>query len=107
MRLSKTGTILLSGGLLLATLSACAKPPKPQPLPNPVPPAVVVKDRPPSDLMVCARTPEQFAKGSAGDLSIEAAKKLVEIAPIFGALPDQINRLINWIEPGSCSEPKP
>jgi len=102
MRLSRTATILIAGGLLLATLSACAQPPTPQPLPNPVPPAVVVKDRPPADLMMCVVPPDNFPPGSAADLAIEVAKKLVEIAPVYGALPGLHNRLINWIAPGSC-----
>lgn len=67
-----------------------------------MPPAVVVKERPPADILICAITPGQFEQGAEADLSIQAARKLVEIAPYFGALPGQINRLINWIAPGSC-----
>jgi hypothetical protein len=52
--------------------------------------------------MRCFVAPEQFAQGGEADLAIEVAKKLVEIAPVYGALPGQLNRLINWIEPGSC-----
>lgn len=52
--------------------------------------------------MQCFVAPENFPAGSAAELRIEVAKKLVEIAPAYGALPGQINRLINWIAPGSC-----
>ena len=101
MRLSQTATILIAGGLLLATLSACAQPPKPQPLPNLVPPA---EEQPPPDIMKCAVTPENFPQGSNAELRIEVAKTLIEIAPVYGMMPGQINRLINWIAPGTCSD---
>lgn len=61
-----------------------------------------MRERPPTDLMQCVVTPENFPAGSEADLRIEVARKLVEIAPVYGALPGQLNRLINWIAPGSC-----
>ncbi len=74
------------------------------PVEKPVPVAVVVKDRPPAELLRCAdrgrALPEDDATTAVMPADVRSA--LIEIARAFGANASQLDRLVNWFAPDSC-----
>jgi hypothetical protein len=74
----------------------------------PVPVAVKVKDTPPAALLACADRPAGLPEDPAlvAQIPTRARAGIIRLARAFGANANQLDRLIDWIAPGSCLENK-
>lgn len=90
--------------LLLTALQACAHRPVEVPVAHDVPVAVPVKDVPPSELTRCSDRPEGLPedKDLIAQIPTRARAGVIRIARAFSGNASQLDRLINWIAPGSC-----
>ncbi|MES2042599.1 MAG: hypothetical protein V4475_01920 [Pseudomonadota bacterium] len=70
--------------------------------PRPVPVAVVVKDPPPAELLRCAVRPEGFPASQAV-IPPGTRAAIVRLAKAFAGAADQLDRLIDWNKPGTCT----
>jgi hypothetical protein len=52
--------------------------------------------------MVCAQRPVGFSSDASGVLPPSVRAKLAELMEAFGANADRLDRLTNFIKPGSC-----
>lgn len=90
-------------GLLLSTLAqGCSHPAVELPVDKPVPVAVAVKDPPPSDLLACAQRPAGLPVDQVATIPAVTRAALIGVAGALAANAAQLDRLINWIAPGSC-----
>lgn len=73
---------------------------------TPPPPIVVtVRDRPPSDLLVCPAPPTGVPAGTQARIPKPARNALIRLALAYRAATDQLARLINWHDPAACPPP--
>lgn len=106
MRKLNAATWLIVSGLLLSTaLPGCAPRP-PVKVEVPVPVAVPVKDTPPAELLHCAVKPEGLPEDPAlvAQIPTRARAGIIRLARAFGANASQLDRLIEWAAPGTCTE---
>jgi len=73
-------------------------------VPDPV--AVVVKATPPAELLRCATRPAGIPEDPALIAQIPTAVRagIIRMATAFGANAAQLDRLIDWNAPGSCTD---
>lgn len=71
------------------------------------PVAVTITDRPPSDLLTCPAPPAGVPRHVAADIPAPARAALIRLALAYRHATDQLTRLINWHDPGSCPPPFP
>lgn len=96
----KTAILALTFSTGSIVLSGCAHTSEPPP---PVPPLVItLKDKPAADLLECSVRPKGFSPQAVAIIPADVASTLVEIGVAFGATADRLDRLVNWLEPGSC-----
>lgn len=84
-------------------LPGCA--PRPANLPAPPPVAIKVDaPKPPADLMTCADRPAGLPEDPDLVAQIPSGLRagIIRLARAFGANADRVDRLTNWISPGSC-----
>jgi hypothetical protein len=74
----------------------------------PTPVAIVVKATPPAELMRCADRPEGLPedKELVAQIPTRARAGIIRMARGFGANRNQLDRLIDWITPGTCGSAK-
>lgn len=79
------------------------------PVDRAAPVAVPVKDTPPAELTRCAARPEGLPEDPALYATIPTAVRagIIRLATAFGANAAQLDRLVNWEQPGSCPAEKP
>lgn len=104
MRMPTRPTMLvLTGSLLLTILPACAA--RHTDLVPPAPVAVAVEPpRPSADLLACAERPTALVEDPALLATIPAPwrRGLIGLARAAGVNADRLDRLANWVAPGSC-----
>lgn len=84
-------------------LPACA--PRPANLPAPPPVAIKVDaPKPPAELMTCADRPAGLPENPDLIAQIPSGLRagIIRLARAFGANANRVDRLTNWISPGSC-----
>lgn len=99
----RTITSALTGSLLLTILPGCAA--RRGDLTPPAPVAVAIEPpRPSADLMTCAERPAALVEDPALAATVPAAwrRGLIGLARAAGVNADRLDRLTNWIAPGSC-----
>ena len=71
----------------------------------PVPVAVEVKTMPPAELLRCAERPEGLPEDPALIAQIPTSIRagIIRMATAFGANAQQLDRLVDWNAPGSCT----
>ena len=101
---------IMSGLLLLTALPACVpallkRPPIEVIVEKPVPVAVPVKDTPPAELTRCADRPEGLPEDPAlvAQIPTRIRAGVIRLARAFAGNAAQLDRLVNWAAPGSCS----
>lgn len=62
-----------------------------------------LKETPPADLMACAERPVGFSADAWAVMPEPVRKKVIEIMTAFRANNDRHDRLVNFLEPGSCT----
>lgn len=65
---------------------------------------ITLKDKPSADLLVCSERPKGFSPQAVAIIPKDVAGVLVDIGVAFGATADRLDRLINWLEPGTCPQ---
>lgn len=72
----------------------------------PVPVAVPVKDTPPAELLRCADRPAGLPEDPdlVAQIPTRARAGIIRLARAFGANASQLDRLIDWATPGTCSK---
>lgn len=86
-------------GLLLSTgLQGCAD----RPPATPTAVAVPVRSDPPAELLACARRPAPLPEDQAATLAPPLRSALIALAQAFAANAGQLDRLIEWEQPGAC-----
>lgn len=72
---------------------------------KPVPVAVPVKQTPPAELLKCADRPDGLPEDPALIAQIPTAIRagIIRMARAFGANASQLDRLIEWEQPGACT----
>lgn len=70
-----------------------------------MPVAVPVKDTPPAELLRCAARPEGLPEDPelVAQIPTRARAGIIRVARAFGANAAQLDRLIDWITPGTCA----
>ena len=68
--------------------------------------AVKLREEPPADLLACAERPAGLPiNGQTDTIHPEARKALERVFPAFGANASRLDRLVNWLKPGTCPPP--
>jgi len=88
--------------MLSTALAGCAHLRADPPAPAAV--AVAVKDTPPSDLLVCPVAPEGFPVDAQATMPPAVRFAAIRLATAFAAVRAQLDRLIEWHAPASCTE---
>jgi len=72
---------------------------------TPPPVAVKVKDTPPAELLRCADRPAGLPEDPAlvAQIPTKIRAGIIRLAKAFGANAAQLDRLIDWNAPGSCT----
>ena len=70
-----------------------------------MPVAVPVKDTPPAELLRCADRPAGLPEDDdvVAQIPTRARAGIIRLARAFGANASQLDRLIEWAAPGTCS----
>jgi hypothetical protein len=89
--------------MLSIALPGCARLPVETAPPPPV--AITIRDRPPSDLLVCPAAPLGIPAGMAADIPPKVRAALIRLALAYRSSVDQLNRLIAWHDPQACAPP--
>lgn len=103
MRKPSAVTSLIASGLLLSTaLPGCMRPP---PVKVEVPVAAPVKVTPPAELLRCAHRPEGLPEDGSlvAQIPTRARAGIIRLARAFGANASQLDRLIDFVAPGTCA----
>lgn len=91
--------------MLCGIAPACATKAPPTPAPQTV--VVRVKDRPPSDLLVCPVKIRRPAATAGGVLPEDKRRQLGDLARAYDQVVDQLTRLIAWSDPAACGGVSP
>lgn len=73
--------------------------------PAPAPAAIAVKDHPSADLVVCARRGPRLPEDQVAVLPPALRAALILFATTFAANADQLDRLVNWVDPAAACAP--
>jgi hypothetical protein len=88
--------------MLLTTLPGCAhRAADPSPAPAIV--TVKVKDVAPAELTRCPERPEGFPADATAVVGDPVRAAIIRLAQSYAAVIGQLERLIEWNAPGSCS----
>lgn len=98
----------MSGLLLSTALPGCVHRIIEVPVEKPVPVAVPVKDTPPAELTRCADKPAGLPESKVvlAQIPTPVRAAIIRIARAFAANAQQLDRLIDWTAPGTCSSGK-
>lgn len=89
--------------MLSIVLPGCARQPIETTPPPPV--AITIRDRPPSDLLVCPAPPVGIPAGMAANIPKPVRAALIRLALAYRGSVDQLGRLIAWHDPKACAQP--
>ncbi len=67
-----------------------------------------VRITPPAELLACATRPEGLPEDPAliAQIPVKVRHGIIRLAKSFGGNAGQLDRLINWITPGTCPAAK-
>ncbi|PZO91511.1 MAG: hypothetical protein DI623_03035 [Sphingomonas sanxanigenens] len=82
------------------TLAGCSRPGAEAPAP---PAAIAIRETPPAELLRCASRPVGFPVDEQATIPPAARAAAERLARAFAASAGQLDRLINWVAPGSCA----
>lgn len=100
----------MATGLALSTiLPGCAARRIDLPIEKPIAVAVKVADKPPAELLRCADRVHGLPADATAWAIIpkETRSAMIDFARAHRGNADQLDRLINWIQPGTCPVPAP
>ena len=82
----------------------CSRPADPRPATVSTPVAIVVKDKPPAELLRCADRPAGLPEDPSLIAQIPNAIRagIIRLASAFARNADRADRLVNWTAPGTC-----
>jgi len=88
--------------MLSTGLAGCAHHPANLP-PPPTAVAVNTETQPAADLLVCPAAPEGFPLDQAATMTNPVRSAAIRLAEAYAAVVDQLDRLIEWHDPGACT----
>ncbi|MDH7641192.1 hypothetical protein [Sphingomonas oryzagri] len=84
-------------------MAGCAgHPNKPAPAPAV---AVNTESTPSADLLICPKRADAFPLDQTATIPPSVRSVMIALASAYGAAVDQLDRLIEWHDPGACSAP--
>lgn len=88
-------------------MQGCTRPRIDLPVEKPIAVAVKVEDQPPAELLRCADRSHGLTADSAAWAVLPKQKRteLIAFARAHRADADQLDRLVNWVAPGTCAKP--
>lgn len=94
----------MSGLLLSTALPGCAHRAEPVKVATPV--AIPVKVTPSAELLRCADRPDGLPEDPAlvAQIPSRIRAAIIRMARAFAGNADQLDRLVNWNEPGACAK---
>lgn len=99
----------MSGFALSTALPACTRRAEAPPAVVSTPIVVKVKDTPPAALLTCAERPDGLPEDPSliAQIPTRIRSGIIRLARAFASNADRSDRLVNWVDPGTCPTPKP